>query len=756
MASSSHAHHAHAHRYPPHTNPHSNSNPHPPPHVPSNDVRLPPLKSLNFRFRPLQHDAPPGPDQPAYTGFDVGQDVNGSTLSHATPGASAPTPNGTSFSAFGYSTPTPTSAPAYVHRQPFAFQGQTSSQSQPDHDTSTWQQQHPHGANPPASAHSQTPSQVHAQVPSSQPSSFARTTPLVPTTVDPPTAAPQRATSAFPAPPPKHRSTYPPPSPYTPNTSHSYTTSYTPSSSSTSAPYTPYSTSPAYTTNTTSPTFGHSTSPPYGSTPANGASYATHHAYPTPTSAYPHPPPSPTPTPTQPPQPHPHAHSPPHYVSPSTSASTHTFDTRGSTTYEGQGPAPPVRGHPQVQDTRDSRVRYSHTQPKLADARIDSRHEMYPHPPAPTSVPPSAAVDARHSQSYSQHETRPAYAHQGDSSRPATSYAQGQPPAHVSPQTQPEVARPYPPEPRTSAYTQDTKYTYPQSHAPEPPARAGSAYAQDPPSRVGYPPEGPARPTHAQDSRTGYPHGQESHGSNRGTGAPYVAETRQSSGYMSTQDTRHGYAPSEASAVPSSYVPAEQRHGPPAPPQYVPSNADQRSSFGDSRSTGAYPVANSEPSRSGYTAPDSVPIPAIVPSQRPAPSPLPASQHQLTRQTGQHGYSSYPPQHTASSYNGSPASNSQHASGAAPPHSAVAVAILHSATTTRPACTPLVPSVSIFAWSPTPTLCAPTCSNCPFHTSQSGSNATIALTSSFASTTTDTSSRRPASRVCFSSGYHAC
>ncbi|KAG6372258.1 hypothetical protein JVT61DRAFT_8061 [Boletus reticuloceps] len=635
---SSHAHHAHPHRYPI-PNPNSISNTHPQPHVPNSDFRLPPLKSLNFQYRsPQQHDAPPAQDQPSYTAFDVTQDVNGAAPAHPTGTPSAPTTNGASFSAFGYSTPTPTSAtsaPAYLHRQPFAFQGQTSSQTQQQHDHDTWQQQHPHGANPPTSTHPQTPSQVHAQVPASQTSSFARTTPLVPTTVDP---APPRV----PAPPPKHRSTYPPPTTYTPNTSHSYTTSYHPSSTSASASYnTSYNTSPGYTTNTASPTFAPSTSPSYASPSANTTpSYPSHNAYPTPTSAYPHPPPSPTPTPTQPPQSHPHAHTPPHYVPPPTSASAYAFDdTRSSPAYGSQAPALPVRGHPQVQDTRDSRVpipdraRYLHTQPKLTDARIDSRYEVYPHPhpTAPTSVPASAAVDARHSQSYSQHEARPAYPHQGDSSRPGTSYAQGQPPAQVPPQTQSEVARSYPPESRTTAYTQD-KYTYPQSHAPEPSTRAGTGYAQDAPTRLGYPPGGPTRPPHTHDSRPAYPHGQEPHGTNKRT-PPYVSEPRQSTGYVSTQDTRHGYAASEESALPSSYVQAEQRHGPPAPPQYVPSNADQRSSFGDSRSA--------------------VPVPLARP-------PPPASQHHLARQSGQpHGYSptltSYP-QHTTSNYNGSPAS----------------------------------------------------------------------------------------------------
>ena len=339
---SSHAHHAH-HRYP---NPHSNSNP--PPHVPSSDFRLPPLKSLNFQFRPLQHDAHPGPDQSAYTAFDV--DVNASSPNHPPPVTSPPTStNGTSFSAFGYLTPTPASAPAYVHRQPFAYQGQTSSQSQQhDHDTSTWQQQHSHGTNQPTSAHSQTPSQVHAQLPSStQSSSFARTTPLVPTTVDQASTAQNR--TPFPA-PPKHRSTYPPPSPYTPNTSHSYNPSYPSSSTSTSAPYTPYNTSPGYTANSTSPTFSPSTSPSYASAPHPNTAppYPSQNAYPTPTSAYPHPPPSPTPTPTQS-----HAHSSSHYVPPSTSASTYGFDdTRSSTTYAPQGPAQPVRSHSQVQDSR--------------------------------------------------------------------------------------------------------------------------------------------------------------------------------------------------------------------------------------------------------------------------------------------------------------------------------------------------------------------------------------------------------------------
>ncbi|KAI9566903.1 hypothetical protein HD554DRAFT_1076025 [Boletus coccyginus] len=615
---SSHAHHPHRYHPNSHSHSHSHSHPHPQPHVPDSDFRLPPLKSLNFKYHPPQHDAPP--DHPAYTALDVAQDVNGSAPSHATAPSSAQSTNGTSFSAFGYTTPTPTSAPAYVHRPTFAFQGQTStSQShQHDHDTSPWQQ-HSHGANPPASAHAHTPSQVHAQVPSSQTSSFARTTPLVPTTVDPPGGtAPQRASSAFPAPPQKHRSTYPPQSPFTPNTSHSYTTSYHPpattTTTSSSAPYTPYNASPAYTTSTTSPTFGPSTSPSYSSASANAPPpYPSHNAYPTPTSAYPHPPPSPTPTPTQPPQPH--SHSSPHYVPPPASASAYAFDdTRSGTTYDGQPPPPSVRGHPQVQDIRNSRVqipdraRYSHAQPKLADARVDSRHEMYSHPPPPTSVPASAAVDSRHSHSYSQHETRPAYPHQADSSRPGTSYAHGQAPAHVPPEAQSEAARSYPPEQRASAYTHGAKYTYPQPHASEPPARAGTTYAQDPPARVAYPPEGPTRPPHAHESRTGYPHGQESHGTNRGTGAAYVAETRQSSGYASTQDTRHGYTSSEASAVTSSYVPAEQRHGPPAPPQYVPSNTDQRSSFGDSRSA----------------------VPAVVPLPR-----APPSHHQLTRQNGQ-------------------------------------------------------------------------------------------------------------------------
>ncbi|KAF8442180.1 hypothetical protein L210DRAFT_3197678 [Boletus edulis BED1] len=677
---SSHAHHAHPHRYPPHPipNPNSNSNTHPQPHVPNSDFRLPPLKSLNFQYRsPQQHDAPPAQDQPSYTAFDVTQDVSGAAPAHPT---SVPTTNGASFSALGYSTPTPTSATsasAYLHRQPFAFQGQTSSQTQQQHDHDTWQQQHPHGANPPASTHPQTPSQVHPQVPASQTSSFARTTPLVPTTVDP---APPRVSSAFPAPPPKHRSTCPPPTTYTPNTSHSYTTSYHPSSTSASASYNASYSSPGYTTNTASPTFAPSTSPSFASPSANTTpSYPSHNAYPTPTSAYPHPPPSPTPTPTQPPQPHPHAHTPPHYVPPPTSASAYPFDdTRSSPAYGSQAPALPVRGHPQVQDTRyvipraastcphpfvrfailsDSRVpipdraRY-HTQPKLTDARIDSRYEVYPHPTAPTSVPASAAVDARHPQSYSQHhEARSAYPHQGDSSRPGTSYAQGQPPAQVPPQTQSEVARSYPPESRATAYTQD-KYTYPQSHAPEPSTRTGAGYAQDAPTRHGYPPGGPTRPPHTHDSRPAYPLGQEPHGTNKRT-PPYVSEPRQSTGYVSTQDTRHGYAASEESALPSSYVQAEQRHGPPAPPQYVPSNADQRSSFGDSRSAGAYP-GNNEPSRSGYPAADSVSVP--VPLAR---APPPASQHHLARQSGQpHSYSStltsYP-QHTTSNYNGSPA-----------------------------------------------------------------------------------------------------
>ena len=278
--------------------------------------------------------------------------MNTSPPAHPPALPSALTTSGTSFSSFGYLTPTLTSAtltPANVYRQPLTFQGQTPPQSEQEHDNNafTWQQKHPHGPNTSTSSHSQIPSQMQVQVPSGH-SSFARKTPLVPTTIDPASAAPACAPSIFPT-PPKYRLTSLPTSLYTPNLSHPYNPSYP--SSSTSVPYTPYHASPGYATNSTSSTFGPSTSRSYASASTNTQPpHLSHDACPTPTSAYPHPPPSPTPTTTHPP--YPHTHSSPHYVPPPTSTSAYTFeDTGSSTTYENQAPVQPVRGHPQLQAT---------------------------------------------------------------------------------------------------------------------------------------------------------------------------------------------------------------------------------------------------------------------------------------------------------------------------------------------------------------------------------------------------------------------
>lgn len=313
--------HAQSHqRYPP---PHPPSHPHhhqphPPPshsHVASNDFRLPPLKSLNFPYKPPSHDTanPPPPEQQPYSQYDVPQDV----APQSAPPPPAQQPNSTTVASSNgasyYSYPTPSHS--YVHRPPYAFQ----TPSEPD----SWNTAH---------SHSLPPNQA----------TYARPTAIVPTSLDaaaagpsrhPPHAFPPSNSTSYPH-HPKNRPAYPPPSPspYTPG-SHPYPSSYphhTPSSSVStpgSGSYASYSTSPTYPSSATSPTYSSSTSPTYPHTASATAppNYPSHHQY-TPASAYP--PPSPTPTPTQ--ASHPHSHSPAHYVPPTPpTASGYPFeDTR--------------------------------------------------------------------------------------------------------------------------------------------------------------------------------------------------------------------------------------------------------------------------------------------------------------------------------------------------------------------------------------------------------------------------------------------
>jgi hypothetical protein len=233
-------------------------------HVPEQRRSPSPPKEPQFSstIRPQQHDAPPAP-RPASP-----------TLPSTSPRTSTGPPPLTVTGApvrtdhqrhipFGVRLPDAHAdiRDIGVHRTFTASSRSSARLRRPSsHDHDTWQQLAPawQPTNRPRLIHKHRP-----RSPLARPPSFARTTPLVPTTVDPPATAAPRAHSAFPAPHPKHRATYPLHVPV--HSKHVLRTPIpiTASSTTSNAPYPPYNASPAYTANTTSPTFAPSASPSY-------------------------------------------------------------------------------------------------------------------------------------------------------------------------------------------------------------------------------------------------------------------------------------------------------------------------------------------------------------------------------------------------------------------------------------------------------------------------------------------------------------